>query len=368
MRLTFRYYDYLGGSLLSDKVKKVRFSGRENMDKKSTISDIAKELGVSNALVSIVLNGKNKEMRISDKMTSKVLKLAKLMNYTPNYHAKGLRSGKSNTIGLIVGDIANPFFGKLARNIGNNALNRGYTVFIGNSDENKSKFAIQLEIFTNRHVDGIILVPPIGSEKELLSLKKRKIPFVVLDRILTEVSSHVVTINNYTASYDATERLIKNNRKNISLINTNFKLVNMHQREKGFIDALENNGVALNKSLIKHIRYNHEKSDILSEIQDIVKNKADAVLFATSYLGVLGVESLLDLGVKIPQNMSIIGFDDNLAYRTARTKITAVLQPLERMSQEAVRILIDSVEGKYNEGQYEKIELDVEYIYRESCK
>ena len=123
------------------------------MPKKSTIKDIAKELGVSNALVSFVLNGKSKEKRISDEMTARVLEVARNMNYTPNYLAKSLRNGKSNNLGLIIADISNPFFAKLARHVEIEASKYGYKVIFSNSDEKKSVFTTQLNVLKNGQVD-----------------------------------------------------------------------------------------------------------------------------------------------------------------------------------------------------------------------
>jgi LacI family transcriptional regulator, galactose operon repressor len=334
---------------------------------KKTINDIAKQLGVSNTLVSFVLNGKNKEKRISDEMTSKVLELAKSMNYTPNYLAKSLRHGKTNTLGLFVGDIANAYFGKLARHIEIEASKFGYKVIFSNSDEDLSKFKSQLEVLKNGQVDGFILVPPAGSEKELLKLKHEKIPFVVVDRIFENVFSHSVTIDNYQASYDATEYLIKNNRKNFALINNINELANMKRRGEGFYDALKNNGIAVNKSLIKHLNYSHDPNYIMEATRDIVKNGADAILFTNSQLGVLGLECLKELRVNISNSMSIISFDDSIAYELFSPTISAIRQPIEQMSKEALRILIDIIENKYIDGKYENIVLDSEIIIRESC-
>lgn len=337
------------------------------MDKKSTISDIAKQLGVSNTLVSFVLNGKNKEKRISDEMTAKVLKLAKSMNYTPNYLAKSLRRGKSNTLGLIVGDIESPYFGKLARHIEIEASKIGYKVILSNSDEKLSKFKAQLEVLKNGQVDGFIFSPPLGSEKELLNLKNEKIPFVIVDRIFEDVLSHTVVIDNYQAGYNATECLIKNNRKNIALVNNINELINMKLRAQGFFDALKNYGVTVNNSLIKHLHYSHDKNKIMKVIRDIIKNKADGIFFTNCHLGVIGIECLVDLGVNVSQTMSIISIDDSIGYRVFTPKITAIIQPLELMSKEAVRILINIIENKYNDGQYENIKLGTDIIFRESC-
>ena len=335
--------------------------------KKKTINDIAKQLGVSNTLVSFVLNGKNKEKRISDEMTSKVLALAKSMNYTPNYLAKSLRHGKTNTLGLIVGDIANPFFGELARYIEIEASKYGYQVLLSNSDEKLSKFKTQLEVLKNGQVDGFIFSPPPGSEAELNKLKNDEIPFVIVDRIFENFLAHSVTIDNYQASYDATENLIKCNRKKIGLVNHIIELINMKQRAEGFFDALKNNGIAANESLIKHLNFSHEEDYIKEEIRDLVKNGADAILFANSRLGVIGLECLRELKVDVAKNISIISFDDSTAFKVFSPTISAIKQPLEQMSKVALRIFMNVIENRYVDGQYENIVLNTEMIKRESC-
>ena len=197
------------------------------MAKSSTIKDIAEALGVSKTLVSFVLNGKSAEKRISDKMTKKVLAVAKDLNYKPNYLAKGLRTGKSLTIALIIADISNPFFAKFARYLEIEASKYNYKVIFANSDEKKEKFAAELDFLKNGQVDGFILTPPIGAEKELKALKKEKIPFVVLDRYFENVKTHTVVIDNFQAGYEATQRLIENDRERIAILNTNQALQTM---------------------------------------------------------------------------------------------------------------------------------------------
>jgi LacI family transcriptional regulator len=338
------------------------------MAKKSTIKDIAEQLGVSKALVSFVLTGKSKEQRISAKMTKKVLELAERMDYKPNYLAKSLRTGKSLTIALIIADISNPFFAKLARFLEIEASNYNYKVIFGNSDEKKEKFATELDVLKSRQVDGFILFPPIGSEKELLALKKQKIPFVVVDRLFKSVKSHSVIINNYQSGYEATQRLINNKRKNIAILNVNNELFTMKQRVKGYRDALRFNGIPVKPPLIKNLKFSHEKKLVMDAIEEIVAAGADGLLFTTSKLAILGIECLRELGVSIPENISVISFDDMDAYKVAYTPISAIDQPLEQMSKEAVRILMRMIAGHYGNGEYENIMLDVNFIFRESCK
>ena len=251
------------------------------MPRKSTIKDIADELGVSKALVSFVLNGKSKEKRISEEMTKKVLDTAIKLNYKPNYLAKSLRTGKSHTIALIIADISNPFFAKFARHIEIEASKYNYKLIFANSDEKKDKFSAELEVLKNRQVDGFILIPPIGSEKELQQLQKDKIPFVVVDRFFKKVKTHTVIIDNYTAGYEATMRLVQNQRKNIAILNVNNQLFTMKQRVKGYKDALKQNGIAINTALIKQLKFSHDKNLIMQAIQEIIQEGADGILFTT---------------------------------------------------------------------------------------
>lgn len=337
------------------------------MSKNVTIKDIAEKLGVSKALVSFVLSGKSKEKRISDRMTKKVLELAESMNYKPNYLAKSLRIGKSHTIALIIADISNPFFAKFARFLEIEASKYNYKVIFANSDEKKEKFSAELEVLKNGQVDGFILTPPIGSEKELLSLQEENIPFVVVDRFFKSVDSHNVIIDNYKAGYEATLRLIQNNCKNIAILNVNNQLFTMKERARGYQDALEENGIKVNPSLIKHLQFSHDKQLIMKAIGEIIEEGTDGLLFTTSKLTILGIECLRELGVSIPEDLSVISFDDMDAYKVTYTPISAIVQPIEEMSKEAIKILMKMIDGKYKNGEYENIMLNVDFIYRESC-
>ena len=338
------------------------------MSKKSTINDIAQQLGVSKSLVSFVLTGKSEEKRIATETSQKVLELAEELNYTPNYHAKSLRKGKPNTLGVIVADISNPFFATIARHVEIEASKIGYRVVFSNSNEDPQTFKTQLDILKSGQVDGFILTPPIGSEKVLLDLNEQNIPYVIVDRLFESVEAHSVNVKNYQAAYKATERIIQNHRKKIALINVNYELLTMKQRAEGYIDALEDNGIEINESLIKHLNFSHDKNLLMEVMKDIVQNGADGVLFTTNKLGVYGIECLRELGMETFENMSVISFDDTLTYRVSYVPITAIEQPFGQISKEAVRILANAIDGNYSKRQYESLELDVEFNYRESCK
>jgi LacI family transcriptional regulator len=320
------------------------------INKKITSKDIAEELGISRSVVSFVLNGKNKEMRISDELTKKVLDLVETRNYQTNHIAKSLKTGKTHTIGLIVADIANPFFSKIASEIEKEVRKKGYSVFFCSSNENKKNFSFQLENFINRQVDGLILIPPIKS-----------------DKILAHLGANSVNINNHKAAYDATTRLINNGRKKVALINLNNELITMSNRTNGYLEAIADNGMEANPDLLQQLKYSNVAEHVNEAVNKVISNNADAIIFTTNKLGIQGVQAISNMGKRIPEDIAVISFDDTTAYDVAKTSITAIKQPIEQMSKEAVRILMKSIDKSDVEIAPEYVTLDVSFIIRESC-
>ena len=335
--------------------------------KKITSKDIAKELGISRSVVSFVLNGKNKEMRISDELTKKVLDLVETRNYQTNHIAKSLKTGKTHTIGLIVADIANPFFAKIASEIEKEVRKKGYSVFFCSSNENKKNFNFQLENFKNRQVDGLILIPPINSDKILTVLGSQNIPFVIMDRVFENLSANSVNINNHKAAYDATTRLINNGRKKVALINVNNELITMSDRTNGYIDAIADNGMEANPGLLQQLKYSNVAEHVNEAVNKVILNNADAIIFTTNKLGVQGVQAIVNKGKRIPEDIAVISFDDTAAYAVAKTSITAIKQPVTQMCKEAVRILMKSIDESESNIDTEQVFLDASFIIRESC-
>jgi LacI family transcriptional regulator len=337
------------------------------INKKITSKDIAEELGISRSVVSFVLNGKNKEMRISDELTKKVLDLVETRNYQTNHIAKSLKTGKTHTIGLIVADIANPFFSKIASEIEKEVRKKGYSVFFCSSNENKKNFSFQLENFINRQVDGLILIPPIKSDKILALLGSQNIPFVIMDRVFQNLGANSVNINNHKAAYDATTRLINNGRKKVALINLNNELITMSNRTNGYLEAIADNGMEANPDLLQQLKYSNVAEHVNEAVNKVISNNADAIIFTTNKLGIQGVQAISNMGKRIPEDIAVISFDDTTAYDVAKTSITAIKQPIEQMSKEAVRILMKSIDKSDVEIAPEYVTLDVSFIIRESC-
>lgn len=337
--------------------------------KKTSLNDIAKQLGVSKTLVSLVLNGKGREHRISEEICKKVLALAEELNYKPNQIAKGLRTGKTNTIGLIIADIANPFFGKLGREIEKEAASLGYRVMFCSSDENAENSANQIEMLQQGQVDGFIIAPPAGSENQILSLKRSKTPFVLIDRNFPDIETNYIVVDNVQASYDAVNHLIKKGYRKIACVTLNVHLNNMNQRVLGYKQALIDNNIQVDEELIKMMPFSHEKDELVDAVKELEpgnKSRVDAVFFATSKLGIMGIETIHSMGLIIPNDIAVVSFDDPDAYKISQPPISAIAQPLKEIGQESVKILFELMKNKKSVTDVKKIVLKAIFIPRKS--
>jgi LacI family transcriptional regulator len=339
--------------------------------KKTSLSDIAKHLGVSKTLVSFVLNGKGKEFRISEEICKKVLDIAKELNYQPNRIAQGLRTGKTNTIGLIIADIANPFFGILGREIEKEAARHGYSVIFCSSDENPDKSRQQIAMLQQSQVDGFIISPPKNSEDQIRALAKGSVPFVLIDRYFPEIDCNYIVVDNFDAAYNATKHLLSMGRKRIANITVNLDLVNMIERAAGYRQALMDAAIEVDENLIKVLPFSHNNKDVARAIKELVgkpdQNKVDAILFSTSKLGINGIESISSLGLKIPDDIAIVSFDNPDAYKICISPVTVINQPLKEIGKTAVQILLNELKHPGNPVENQKVILKTDLIIRKSC-
>jgi len=334
--------------------------------KRVSLKDIAEKVGVSTALVSYVLNGQEKEKRVGAEVVIRIREVLKEMNYKPNHIARSLRYGTTQTIGLVVTDIANPFFSSLARHIEDEANKSGYTVIIGSSDEKCDKSDKLVDTLLNRQVDGFIIVPAEGCSACIKALLEDKVPLVMVDRYIPELPSNYVVLDNHAASYNATMHLINKGYKHIGLVAYDSSLIHMRERIRGYEEAMKNSGIEKN-IWIKYIRFDHISIDIKKTIEAInIKDerKVDALFFATNTLSIAGLYKINDLGIKVPEDLALIGFDGNEAFDFFYSPLTYVKQPVDEMGKEAVRILLDQINGSK---KISHVNLLSQLIIRESC-
>jgi LacI family transcriptional regulator len=316
------------------------------MQKRVLLKDIASKVGVSVALVSYVLNGQEKEKRVGAEVVKKIWQVAKELNYQPNQIARSLRMKSTMTIGLIVADIANPFFGHMARILENEVANHGYTLVFGSSEENKNKSASLINILLNRQVDGFIIVPAEDSDEQIQNLIRKNIPLVLVDRYFPEINTSHVVLDNYQATYDATMQLINDGYKDISMVAYKSSLIHMKERIRGYKEAMETNHLAENIK-VSEIRYEQCREDMESTFREfLVENKnTHAFLFATNALSISGLYCIQKYCLKIPEDIAFIGFDGGESFDLFSPPLSFVQQPLEEMAKEAFSVLMGLING-----------------------
>ncbi|MCK7559489.1 LacI family transcriptional regulator [Chitinophaga sedimenti] len=209
------------------------------MKKKISIYDIAREMNVSSATVSYVLNGKAAEKRISKTLEQRIMAYAREVDYRPNMIAKSLRTGKTRTIGMLVEDVADPFFGNAARIMEGIARQLGYQLLFASTDNNPAVARGLLDVFRGAQADGYIIAPPPGLEQDVQALQEDGLPVVLFDRYFVGIPTTNVVADNFGGAYKATRHLQHNGHRRIALVTAESGQVQMGDRLRGYIQAME---------------------------------------------------------------------------------------------------------------------------------
>lgn len=336
--------------------------------KKISLKDIALKAGVSAALVSYVLNGKDRKNRVRKEKANQILEIAKSLNYQPNHLAKSLRSGKSFTIGLVIADISNPFFSNIARIVENQARHYGYTVIYGSSDEDSVKSMDLINVLINRRVDGFIIVSTENSEKQVYHLINENIPFLLLDRYFPEIKTDFVSTNNYKASFDAGAHLLERRYKNIGLIAYKSRMFHMRERIRGYRDALKKNNLPFRKKWLQEVQFSNAKTEVERAIDNMLAGSfpVDAIIFSTYSLAINGLKYINRLGIKVPTDLAIVSFGQAEVFDLYNCPITYVMQDMENLGKAAVDILVKKMENPKEKTQ--QVLLDAKLIKRDSSR
>lgn len=320
-----------------------------------SIKDIAIALGVSNATVSLVINGKEKEGRVGHEMAGKIRAKAKELNYEPNNLARSLRIGRSETIGLIVADISNIFFATLAFHIQEYAEKLGYTIIITNTNEDTSKMEKMIQTLQSRQVDGFIIVPTENGEEYISKLVKSKIPVVLLDRCFPAIETSHVMIDNYQTSWLATKHLIALGCKKIALLTYQNKLHHMIERKRGYVEAVQKASI-FDPELIKEVSYENITEDTTNAINELLQIKdLDGIFFSTDSICVAGIKYMQQLDRNLFKKINLMSFDKNEIFDFVNYDVPYMMQPLPEMGRKAIDILMNQIINKSN--KTEKIEL-----------
>ncbi len=336
------------------------------VEKKAALKDIAQHIGVSVALVSYVLNGKEKEARVGADMAKKIREAAAELNYQPNLIAKSLKMGKTKTIGLIVADISNPFFSTIARIVEDEAKKHGYVVIFGSSDESAEKQLDLIDVFSTRLVDAFIIAPAAGTEEQIELIINRGIPVVLMDRFFPGLKVDCVHIDNFNAAIKAVKQLIKNKRRKIGMVAYDTTQSHMQDRKLGYKAALKEKNIRFKKDWLIEASYQHIEKDVTVKLEALLKPlQVDALFFATNSLAVAGLKEINKLGIKVPDELAIISFDESDAFDFFYSPVTYVSQSLADIGKEAIKLVLNKLHSKNKKNM--DIIVEAKLIVRESC-
>ena len=315
------------------------------------IKEVAKAAGVSPSTVSRVLTGR---IPVNEDTRGRVLVAVEKMNYQPNACAQGLKGGRLHTIGLVIPNIRNLVFPAAIRGIEDTAEQNGYTVVLCNTDEDATKEKIYIDSLRRRLIDGFIFSTARPGHEYLLDLPAEGVPVVFFIRQLG-FSVTTVVLDNEGGGYQATRYMLSRGMRKIALINGTLDLPLYQHRYDGYKRALLEAGMEEPSGMVIHAANGWDDGyQVMKEMLD-QKNIPDAV-FATSDPKAMGViRAIRDVGLRVPQDISVMGFDNLDFAALLDPPLTTVAQPFYEMGVQACRRLIQLIE----KGPGVKAEIDV---------
>lgn len=331
---------------------------------KVNIVDIAKKAGVSISTVSRVLNGKAEEFRISEKSQQKIRDTARKLNYVPNQFAANLKSGKSNTIALLIPSLTNPFFADIASDINAEVRNRGYITIIGDSDEKVDVENEELLQMQSRNIEGLVIAPVNQNWKQLKDLYDQGLPIVCIDRYFENLDIPYVSTDNYEGAVMATKHLLEHGHRNIACIQGVPESVPNQLRIKGYQDAMASAGIGESKILGNEFTIQNGYKEMKLLLQQ--KERPTAIFALSNTIAIGCIKAIREENLSIPDDISLISFDDHPFLDYLASPLTCVTQPTREICRIAIKYLFFMLQNK--EVTQRQVLLKPELKYRRSVK
>jgi LacI family transcriptional regulator len=348
---------HFGQSMATQRKRTTKKNG-----KAASIYDVARVSGVSVFTVSAVVN---KKSHVGKKLRDRVEAAIRELSYRPNLLARSLAKQKTLTIGMIVPDIANPFFPMVVRGAEDAAQKHGYNLLLCNSDDTQVKEESALELLLSKRVDGILLTKAACDVSPSLwqMMQEMKVPVVLVMRTYPKISKDAVITDDYQGAYEAVCHLARAGRKRIGLIGGPMKVSNGKARWQGFHDALKSNGLTYNPSLVVEGDYRVESGYRGGNL--LLSHRPDGV-YVANYLMTVGVlKAAEEMGLRCPEDFGLVSFDDYPWLGIFHPRLTTVELPKYQLGYEAAELLLDRIAGKGGPAVVRK--LSTELRVRESC-
>ena len=338
------------------------------MKAKATLKQIAKEFEVSISTVSKALSD---SPEISEATKTKIKEYAKLQNYKPNSTAKNLKNQRTNTIGVIIPNILNPFFAKVFSGIEKAALAKGYNVITGISNESHEKEMEVMDMLNNGTIDGFIVsvAEETQSKKEYQHFKEiinSGTPIVMFDRVADSIVCDKVIVDDFESAFEATQHLVKLGSKKIALLSTIGNLSVGELRFEGYQKALKENHIKIDSNLLV---LENELELFDAKLANLFqKGKVDAVFALDEHASTMAMKLAIKKGIKIPEQLNIIGFADGVWSKRLTPSLSTVSQHAPEIGAKAAELLIAKLNTKDEFYQHQTVVVKTELRQRESTR
>lgn len=327
-----------------------------------TIRDVSALAGVSMSTVSHVINNTRP---VSEAARQRVLAAIRETGYTPNSVARSLKTAATRTIGLVVGDIANPYYTAVAHALETRARAAGYSVVLSDSDDDPRHEAEMLRVLAERRVDGLVLAASSYSEAGALDyLRQRAIPVVQIDRIIDENYDYVVA-QNKAATHELVTHLCALGHRDIAMLAGLPGLSTSRERVAGFHEALRDSGIDPDPGLIQLGGSRIEPARIATLALLDQEPRPTAIVAGNNQMALGAMKALRERGVRVPQDVALVAFDDFEWADLFQPRLTTIAQPCEGIGQHAVELLLDRIHDPDLPARH--VRLPAMMRHRESC-
>lgn len=327
----------------------------------ATIKDISNKTGLGLATISKYLNGGNVLLKNKDAIQEAI----KELDFTVNEFARSLRTSKSKTVGIVIPELSNIFITDIITVIEDILRNNGYSIIVTDCRTDEKLEADVVKFLISKRVDGIICMPVSNSGQFLSQAIEANIPIILIDRMLDDINADIVMVNNILASEKAVNYLIENGHKEIGIVVGSKDIFTSKQRLKGYENALNKAKIKVNKNNIIYSNYKLQGGyESLKKL--INQNKDISAVFITNYEMTLGaIIAVNEMDIKIPEDLSFIGFDNLQLSQVIKPKLSLVEQPLNEIGKSTAELMLQRLSEK---GDYlkKRIQLDTKLIKRDS--
>jgi LacI family transcriptional regulator len=329
------------------------------------LKDIAADIGVSAITVSKVLRNKSD---VGEETRKRVLQRVKELNYHPNLLARGLASGRSNTVGLIVPDLVHTFFAEFAKGLKAGLRKRGYQLVLASAEEDPEMECEEIDNLLARGVDALLVASCQTNVEGFKSLLGNRLPYILIDRVLPDISTHFVGTDDFAAGSMATEHLLSLNRRRVAHIG-NPEVSTGADRYRGYQEALQLAGIPLNQSLIVQSKRFEEAGDKAGYDGMItllkLKSPPDAVFCYNDLSAVGAIKAILSAGLRVPQDIAVIGCGNLRLATYLEVPLSSIDQDTTQLGEQAARLTASLLSGASSPG-FREIRVEPKVIARAS--